>query len=226
MHATPHNTHAHTETPFLKSRNRDNNTHTRAPTQHITIHIQTPHKTTGAVPLRRRLLDEDEAGDDMEDIHNIAGGTDIAEIDNDVHEALVWRTKDNSKPAYPRLWRYWCVFNVLVLSLDLRSAWRSYDELLDTATKRRDERDLMRFATWLCKRFKRSSTAAQDVSMVRSTHRVGGGTDIIGLGHGHQLSGCLKGLADLFPRCHATAFRSRSKCLRHGRRCGSGTRKT
>ena len=35
--------------------------------------------------------------------------------------------------------------------------------------------------------------------MVRSTHRVRAGTDIIGLGHGHQLSGCLKGLADLFP---------------------------
>ena len=135
----------------------------------------------------------------MEDIHDIAGGTDIAEIDNDVHEALMRRTKDNSKPAYLRLWRYWCAFNVLVLSLDLRSAWRSYDELPDTATKRRDERDLMRFATWLCKRFKRSATAAQGVSMVRSTHRVRAGTDIIGLGHGHQLSGCLKGLADLFP---------------------------
>ena len=127
IHATHHKTHTHTNTPCLQSQNRDKNTHTRAPTQHTIIHTQSQYKTTGALPLRRRLLDEDEAADDdMEDIHDIAGGTDFAEIDSDVHEALMRRTKDNSKPADLRLWRYWCAFSVLVLSLDLRSAWRSW----------------------------------------------------------------------------------------------------
>ena len=164
------------------------------------------HKKTGAAPLRQRLLDNHEADDDIEDTHGIAGGTNLAELDNDVREALMRRLKGNIKPAYLRLWRYWCAFNVLVLNLDLRSAWRSYDQLPGTVIKRRDERDLMHFATWLCKRFKRPAAAAQGVSMVRSTHRVRAGADIIGLGHGHQLSGCL---TDLFPSVPRDRFRSR-----------------
>ena len=35
--------------------------------------------------------------------------------------------------------------------------------------------------------------------MARSTHMARAGTGIIGLGHGHRLTGCLKGLAGLFP---------------------------
>ena len=96
---------------------------------------------TGPTPLRRRLIADDD-DDDTNDI-DIVGGADIKDIDNNVHEALMKRTSDNSKPAYMRLWRYWCAFNVLVLQNDLRSVWRSYDGLPDTATKRRDERDLM-----------------------------------------------------------------------------------
>ena len=187
---TRQTTHASHTTRQHNTNNR--HTHPDAP--------RTPHAaTTGPTPLRRCLIEDDNDDDgDTNDI-DIVGGADIIDIDSSVHEALMRRTNDNSKPAYMRLWRYWCVFNVLVLNLDLRSVWRSYDGLPDTATKRRDERDLMRFATWLCRRFKRSATAAQGVSMVRSTHRARAGTDIIGLGHGHQLSGCLKGLADLFP---------------------------
>ena len=187
---------------------------------------RTPHAaTTGPTPLRRCLIEDDNDDDgDTNDI-DIVGGADITDIDNSVHEALMRRTNDNSKPAYMRLWRYWCVFNTLVLNLELRSVWRSYDGLPDTETKRRDERDLMRFATWLCRRFTRSATAAQGVSMVRSTHRARAGRTSSASVMDTNCQGASKAWQTFSRAYRETDSRSPSRCSDSGQRCTNGDRK-
>ena len=102
----------------------DKQTRTKQHANTIIITIGTPTLTRRARrtrprqdqhhSLRRCLIEgDDDDGGDTNDI-GIVGGTDITDIDSSVHEALMRRTNDNSKPAYMRPWRYWCVFNVLL----------------------------------------------------------------------------------------------------------------
>ena len=105
----------------------------------------------------------------------------------------------SSRGAYMRTWRLWVAFNVLNLGLCMRSSWQVYDTDPGYQTRRRDERDVMRFAMLLAKRFRNSNTAAQGISMLRTVHKVRSGQALCPPQEPHQLSATLRGLSDMFP---------------------------
>ena len=111
-----------------------------------------------------------------------------------------------SRGTYMRTWRLWVAFNVLNLGLCMRSAWRIYDTDPGSQTRRRDERDVTRFAMLLARRFRNSNTAAQGIPMLRTVHKVRSGQALCPPQEAHQLSATLRGLSDMFPSVSRDRF--------------------
>ena len=123
---------------------------------------------------------------------------DLEEFDAGIDDCMqVCRSQ--SSPAYIRTWRLWVAFNVLNLGLCMRASWRVYNIEPGSQTRRRDERDVIRFAMLLAKRFRNSNTAAQGISMLRTVHKARSGQALCPPQEPHQLSATLRGLSDMFP---------------------------
>ena len=124
---------------------------------------------------------------------------DLEEFDAGIDDCMQVCQSESSRTAYMRTWRLWVAFNVLNLGLCMRSSWRVYELEPGSRTRRRDERDVMRFAMLLAKRFRNSNTAAQGISMLRTVHKVRSGQALCPPQESHQLSATLRGLSDMFP---------------------------
>ena len=124
---------------------------------------------------------------------------DLEEFDAEIDDCMQVCQSASSRGTYMRTWRLWVAFNVLNLGLCMRSAWRIYDTDPGSQTRRRDERDVTRFAMLLAKRFRNSNTAAQGISMLRTVHKVRSGQALCPPQEAHQLSATLRGLSDMFP---------------------------
>ena len=124
---------------------------------------------------------------------------DLEEFDAGIDDCMQVCQSESSRTAYMRTWRLWVAFNVLNLGLCMRASWRVYDTEPGSQTRRRDERDVMRFAMLLAKRFRNSNTAAQGISMLRTVHNVRSGQALCPPQESHQISATLRGLSDMFP---------------------------
>ena len=74
---------------------------------------------------------------------------DLEEFDAGVDDCMQVCQSESSRNGYMRTWRLWVAFNVLNLGLCMRASWRVYDTEPGSQTRRRDERDVMRFAMLL-----------------------------------------------------------------------------
>ena len=111
---------------------------------------------------------------------------DLEEFDAGIDECMQVCQSESSRTA-------------LNLGLCMRASWRVYEIDPGSQTRRRDERDVMRFAMLLAKRFRNSNTAAQGISMLRTAHTVRSGQALCPPQESHQLSATLRGLSDMFP---------------------------
>ena len=100
---------------------------------------------------------------------------DLEEFDAGIDDCMQVCQSESSRTAYMRSWRLWVAFGVLNLGLCMRAPWRVYDTDPGSQTRRRDERDVIRFAMLLAKRFRNSNTAAQGISMLRTVHKARSG---------------------------------------------------